>query len=152
MVRRIIGHMKTGTFNLLEATMKAESFQLLQRYIERVKQGTVPVLEWEYFNGEELEKAILLNKSNYNEHIKEYHKAFTDIHITISGEDIIYLGEAITTVAEPYQENGDYCLVESPTTSTAQIPPGHFAILKPTEIHSNLLSGENALKVVIKFK
>lgn len=144
--------MTTGAFNELETMMKASSFQLLEQFVDRVKKGAVPVLEWEYFNGDELEKAIVLNKSNYQEKIKEYHRAFTDIHITLSGEDTIFLGDEISAITEPYQENGDYCLVESPTVNTARIPPGHFAILKPTEIHSNLLAGNNPLKVVIKFK
>ena len=144
--------MTTGELNELKNFMKADSFHKVIAYIEQVKEKTAGISEWVFFDGEEVVKAIALNKSNYKETVKEFHKTYTDIHITISGVDTIFTGDQVTGVIEPYQESGDYSLVQSPSVTASKILPGHFAVIPPNEIHSNELAGESPLKVVIKLK
>ncbi len=144
--------MTTGEFNDLKNFMKEENFHRVTDYIKEVKTNDAGLNEWVFFDGDELVKAIALNKSNYREDVKEFHKAYADIHITISGEDTIFTGDKVTEIIEPYQETGDYALVRSQSVAISKILPGCFAHIPPNEIHANELAGKNPLKVVIKLK
>ncbi len=120
-------------------------------YVQKITKQPV-VNEWEFFDDEVLVKAVALSRSNYREGVLEFHKSYTDLHITIEGLDIMYTSHEISETIEPYQEAGDYALVLSPTLNANKIPPGHFILIPPNEIHANQLEGENPLKVVFKLK
>ena len=144
--------MITGKLNELEAYMDAESMHKILTFTEQIKSGEIGANEWFFFDADRSFKAIALHKSNYQAEVKEFHKIYTDIHIPIKGTDTIFTGVEIKEVIEPYQDNNDYCLVRSESETFTEIPPGYFALLKPEEIHSSLLSGKYAVKAVIKIK
>lgn len=139
-----------GTLQELKMHLGERSFGLLMSYIEKTKAQPGSVGEWTFFDDEKLAKAILLNKSNYKEGVKEYHKAFTDLHITLYGSDTIFTGEDVIETIEAYQQAGDYALVNAPTTGSSIINPDNFAIIVPNQIHANELKGDNPLKIVCK--
>jgi beta-galactosidase beta subunit len=142
--------MKTGKLDDLKNNIDIDFFNKIMNFVEIVKLNNVSIGEWNMLSEDSL-KAIVLNKSNTDSNIKEYHKVYTDVHITIHGLDTMFFGNKIIETVDEYQENGDYSLVKSETIGSNKIFPNYFMLLKPEEIHCNILN-ENSLKVVIKIK
>lgn len=142
--------MITGKLEDLKDFIDFDNFNKIVNFVESAKSNNVKVGEWNFLNDASL-KAIVLNKSNMETDVKEFHKIYTDVHITIIGVDTLFLGNEISEIVEEYQENGDYSLVKSETIASNEIYPNHFGILNPEEIHCNILQ-ENSLKVVVKIK
>lgn len=142
--------MITGKLDDLKNHIDIEFFNKIISFVKNAKSNDVTIGEWNLLNEDSL-KAIVLNKSNTETDVKEYHKVYTDVHITLDGLDTMFIGNQITETVDEYQENGDYSLVRSETIDSNEILPNHFMLLKPEEIHCNILN-ENSLKVVIKIK
>jgi YhcH/YjgK/YiaL family protein len=140
--------MTTGHINKLGEVLPMASVKKLVDFL-----GQATSIEpggWTFFADSHLEKAIVLNKSNYQQGQMEYHRRYADLHITITGTDTIFLsGEGVDITA--YDQQGDYALVSVSSFQQHAVPAQNFMLLLPHEIHTNQLA-EGALKVVFKVK
>lgn len=144
--------MISGNLKDLKNFVDIDIVNIINTFIKEVRFGNVDLNQWKYFDGIDYLKAIPLNKSNKQDDVKEYHKEYTDIHITISGTDTIFIGNVVTEVIEEYQVLNDYSLVNSVTEISEKIFPDNFVIIKPKTLHCNILEGQDPLKIVIKIK
>jgi YhcH/YjgK/YiaL family protein len=144
--------MITGKLEDLKDFIEIDIFNTIMAFISEVKSGEAEINQWKFFDENQFLKAVTLNKSNKQDDVKEYHKAYTDIHITLSGVDTIFIGNHATEIIEEYQELKDYSLVKAVSVSSKKIFPNNFAFIKPKVIHCNVLEDQDPLKVVIKIK
>ncbi|MBC8883223.1 YhcH/YjgK/YiaL family protein [Flavobacterium piscinae] len=133
----------------LHSFFNQNELDFIKKNILRVKQNQINFGEW--FIYDESLKLILLNSSNLNDEVKEFHKINTDVHLTISGKDTFYIGDDFYEVLEDNLNDQDYCLVKSNTEHLVEIYENQFVIVKPGIIHCNVLDKE-AIKLVIKKK
>jgi len=96
-------------------------------------------------------KCILLNGFNYKENVFEFHQKYMDIHITIKGKDIIYIGDSdINSIIEEYNTVLDYSLVNTQKSEEYLVEEMECIIISPHIIHSNKFFQENTNKIVFK--
>jgi beta-galactosidase beta subunit len=144
--------MITGKLEDLKDFIEINTFNTIMAFISEVRSGKAEINKWHCFDENQFLKAVPLNKSNKQDDVKEYHKIYTDIHITLSGVDTIFIGNRIDEIVEEYQELSDYSLVKALSVSSKKIFPNHFAIIKSKVLHCNVLEDQDPLKVVIKIK
>lgn len=140
------------SLNNLSKYIDAESFNIILLHLEKLKSGEEELNSWKVFDEDSNLKAIALNNSGDHDALKEYHKIYTDIHITIQGTDVMFIGNEISETQEEYDESKDYGLVKSPTVSSATLLKDNFALIKPNILHCNILDKPNSLKLVVKIK
>ncbi len=143
--------MKTGKFQELQDHLSHEEYQAVHDFVEKVKAGSVDANQWNDISIGKIDRAIVLTEKGQEPQVKEYHRKFADIHITVDGLDKMFIGTEILEVVSPYDDEKDFELVKSPTTTTLVLTPIEFALISPKIIHINSL-GKDSRKVVVKVK
>tara|TARA_B100001250_G_scaffold397906_1_gene405536 strand:+ start:583 stop:1020 length:438 start_codon:yes stop_codon:yes gene_type:complete len=139
-----------GKISELINFIKLKDYELIVSYISNINDNEMPVGEWVKLNDEKL-KAIILNSSNYSENVFESHKKYIDIHITLKGEDLMYIGNGKhEKLLVEYNEELDYSLYESILDNNYSIKEKQFIIINPGELHINEIKKPNTLKLVVK--
>mgnify|MGYP000099062403 CR=1 FL=1 len=84
----------------------------------------------------------------------EAHRKFIDIHVPISGPEILGRSETstLTDVAVPYNEEKDVELFFGKPQQTAVVTPGQFVIFYPADAHAPNMgeAGKSHQKLCIK--
>lgn len=133
----------------LNSFFNQNELDFINKNILLAKQKQINFGEW--FIYDENLKLVLLNSSNLNDEVKEFHNINTDFHFTITGKDTFYFGDDLYVVLEDNLNDQDYCLVKSNTNQLIEIHENQFVIVKPGIIHCNVLDKE-AIKLVVKKK
>lgn len=98
-------------------------------------------------------KVILLDFSNYREGILETHRNFFDLHVTLSGCDLMNVSEYSTLLTEQeYDNDHDYALWKGDTQVIFRLEPLSFLFLMPHEAHNNTFLEQGTRKFVFKIK
>lgn len=93
--------------------------------------------------------------SSFDSKILESHKILMDIHITLSGTDVIAYANVNTEVEEykTYSEVDDYALHTSDRIKEIEVPAGYFCIIPNNFAHMALYKGHaDVKKVVVKLQ
>jgi YhcH/YjgK/YiaL family protein len=93
--------------------------------------------------------------SSFDSKILESHKRLMDIHITLSGTDVIAYANINTEVEEykTYSEVDDYALHTSDRIKEILVPAGYFCIIPNNFAHMALYKGHaDVKKVVVKLQ
>jgi len=139
-----------GKIEALKQYISSDCFMGVSNLLSKSLKGEIPFNEWILLENEM--KAILLDKSNKAADTMEFHKLFSDIHITIQGRDIIYTCDNCSEVIQEYQEMVDYGLYKATDSINEFInDAGHFVLIGRDEAHCNILN-EHSIKLVIKLK
>lgn len=141
--------MQNKTIDELNLLFENSEAKAVNEFIKSVKNKNIEFDKWYCLDENEKIKALLLNKSNSNSDIKEYHKLNTDIHITIKGKDRIYIGSSDYIEIDNKIDENDYCLVNSKTINEFSVNENEIVIINPGVIHCNILEKES-IKIVIK--
>ncbi len=143
--------MITGKLQELQDHLTAEEYQSVHDFVEKAKSDGIIANDWNPISVGRIERAIVLNERGSEPHMKEFHKIFSDIHITIEGLDKLFIGTQIDEVISEYDEDKDFSLVKSPTTTTLELKPIEFALIRPGLLHINSL-GKDSRKIVFKLR
>jgi YhcH/YjgK/YiaL family protein len=140
--------MITGQLKDLEKHVGLTDASIILSYIEAVK--TNPIIGvWTELSNKL--KGLTLDKSCFKQDVFEYHHKYQDIHIVLKGMDQIHLGCPSNKIAiNKYVSEGDYALYNTKSIGHINIYPFNFALLYLFELHTNLIEGEDTLKIVIK--
>lgn len=89
--------------------------------------------------------------SSFDNKILESHKKLMDIHITLSGTDVIAYANVNTEVNEykTYSEVDDYALHTSDRIKKITVPSGYFSIIPNNFAHMALYEGHSDVKKVV---
>ncbi|TPG40083.1 YhcH/YjgK/YiaL family protein [Flavobacterium pectinovorum] len=89
--------------------------------------------------------------SSFDSKILESHKKLMDIHITLSGTDVIAYANVNTEVEEykTYSEVDDYALHTSNRIKEILVPSGYFCIIPNNFAHMALYKGHSEVKKVV---
>lgn len=89
--------------------------------------------------------------SEFNEQLLEAHRKFHDIHITLSGIDVICFSdlETDTKSYKTYDDANDYLLVTSGNINKIYLPRDYFCIISPHTAHMALYKGHNEVKKLV---
>jgi len=141
--------MLTGKLDILQSYTGVKTFSTIADFNLNALQGIHPIGEWIFIDSLPGVKALVLNRSNDSDAVKEFHRLFIDIHMPLRGSDHFYLAGEITAAVQPYQQETDCSLVKAATLQEVSLAVGDFMLLEPEEIHCNVLK-EDSLKTVIK--
>lgn len=95
-------------------------------------------------------KVIKLNRCSTTEDF-EFHKKYTDVHLTTAGVDEILLGDHVNaSLVASFDEAKDYQLVHTKTVTAVKSCQGFFTALLPGEIHRNSFLKPYTTKLVFK--
>jgi YhcH/YjgK/YiaL family protein len=96
-------------------------------------------------------KVILLESSNYQHGILETHRMFFDLHMTITGCDLINISDySLLQSYQQYDTEKDYALWQGNSQNTIDLLPGCFLFLLPHEAHNNNFLKNQTSKFVVK--
>lgn len=90
---------------------------------------------------------------NYDPALTEAHRKLMDIHITLSGTDVISYAnlDDEATVSKTYEDEHDYLLATSDKLKTLTVPSGYFCIIPNNFAHMALYGGhKDVQKIVVK--
>ena len=86
----------------------------------------------------------------------ELHRAYFDIHVPLSGEETIGVGEVDPAAPRTFDEAGDFCFCDDTPVEPLTLRPGEFAICDPsTCAHAPCCSRQGAgriRKIVVKVR
>ncbi|MEO8254201.1 MAG: YhcH/YjgK/YiaL family protein [Flavobacterium sp.] len=87
----------------------------------------------------------------FDSKILESHKRLMDIHITLSGNDVIAYADINTEVVEYkiYSESDDYALHTSDKIKKILVPSGYFCIIPNNFAHMALYEGHSEVKKIV---
>lgn len=140
--------MITGKVSELGKYIGEDQAKLIREFIQEVKRD--PVFGQFKVLSDQL-RGIVLHKSNFKENVFEAHRRDEDIHIVLQGEDLMILGdEDLAEVTTPYVAQDDYTLFNSESIGTIKVSADQFVMLMRDEIHTNLITNEETIKIVIK--
>ncbi|AWA28647.1 hypothetical protein HYN48_00305 [Flavobacterium magnum] len=91
---------------------------------------------------------------NFDPRVLEAHKIQMDIHITLSGVDVVAYADLDkeSAIFKEYDKDGDYLLAHSDTIKTISVPAGYFCIIPNQFAHMALYAGhQDVKKIVVKF-
>lgn len=83
----------------------------------------------------------------------EYHKRYADVHVVLSGQEIIRYGIGDGKEHQSYDETGDFGLSFYEDRQDVVMRPGYFALFLPDEPHCPniaLTDEEQIRKIVLK--
>lgn len=83
----------------------------------------------------------------------EYHRRYADIHVVLSGQEMISYGQGASSEHTAYDGSSDFALVTCEARQELVMKPGYFALFWPGEPHCpNLavMDTEKITKMVIK--
>jgi beta-galactosidase beta subunit len=92
---------------------------------------------------------------SFDINLLEAHKNLMDIHITLSGEDIMAYADLVTEseICKEYVEKDDYLLAKSDKIKTLRIPESYFCLVPNNFAHMALYKGHlNLKKIVVKLR
>lgn len=81
----------------------------------------------------------------------EVHRKYIDVHIPLSGEEIIgisHLSELTVESDEPFNEEDDYAVYSEPARNYVKVRPGQFCLVFPEDAHAPII-GEGKIKKAI---
>lgn len=81
----------------------------------------------------------------------EVHRKYIDVHIPLSGEEIIgisHLSELSVESDEPFNEEDDYAVYSEPARNYVKVRPGQFCLVFPEDAHAPII-GEGKIKKAI---
>lgn len=90
---------------------------------------------------------------SFDKTVYEAHKTTMDIHIVLSGTDVIAYADldAESRIFKEYDEQNDYLLAHSDVGKIIQVPAGYFCIIPNNFAHMALYEGHaDVKKVVVK--
>ena len=76
----------------------------------------------------------------------EVHQAYLDVHIPLSGDEIIGWR------ALPFDVEADYALYSSPASTYVTVRPGEFLIVYPEDAHAPIIGRGKLRKLIAKVK
>lgn len=87
-----------------------------------------------------------------SEVVSEAHRRYIDIHFTLEGIDAIGCLPAamVSQRKTDFDEANDYELFTDAPLNISTIPPGHFAVYFPEDVHAPNLGTELYRKIVVK--
>ncbi len=91
---------------------------------------------------------------SFDPKVLEAHKTQMDIHITLSGVDVVAYADLNkeSSIFKEYDKDGDYLLAHSDAIKTISVPAGYFCIIPNQFAHMALYAGhEGVKKIVVKF-
>ncbi|AWI24460.1 YhcH/YjgK/YiaL family protein [Flavobacterium pallidum] len=91
---------------------------------------------------------------NFDPRVLEAHKVQMDIHITLSGVDVVAYADLDkeSAIFKEYDKDGDYLLAHSDNIKTITVPAGYFCIIPNQFAHMALYAGhQDVKKIVVKF-
>lgn len=92
---------------------------------------------------------------NYDPALLEAHRKLMDIHITLSGTDVISYANLVdeATVSKEYDDEHDYLLAKSDNLKIITVPAGYFCIIPNNFAHMALYGGhKDVQKIVVKME
>lgn len=81
----------------------------------------------------------------------EVHRKYIDVHIPLSGEEIIgisHLSELTVESDEPFNEEDDYAVYSELARNYVKVRPGQFCLVFPEDAHAPII-GEGKIKKAI---
>lgn len=141
--------MLTGNLQLLQSYTGEKTFYAIADFNRKALKGLYPKGEWIFIDNVAGIKALVLDRSNDSDALKEFHRLFIDIHIPLKGSDRFFLADEITEVVQSYQQEPDYSIVKADTSREILLAVGDFVLVEPGEVHCNILD-QGSIKTVIK--
>lgn len=123
----------------------------LHELLNQVDTNDYQIGKWKFFSEDICSKCVILNKSSETPEIMEYHKEYSDIHITLLGRDKMLVGGEVSEIVQDYSRDSDFGLVKVENFKEQLISKGEFILLEPEIPHVNLLE-PGSIKVVFKIK
>lgn len=84
----------------------------------------------------------------------EVHRAYIDVHIPLSGEEITGWRH-LSTLGEPdapFDEKGDFALYSEPATDYFTLRPGRFCLDFPEDAHAPIIGEGKMRKLIAKIR
>lgn len=81
----------------------------------------------------------------------EVHRQYIDVHIPLTGEEIIgisHLSELTVESDEPFNEEDDFAVYSEPARNYIKVRPGQFCLVFPEDAHAPII-GEGKIKKAI---
>lgn len=85
----------------------------------------------------------------------EVHQAYLDVHIPLSGDEIIgwrALSSLSAAPDVPFDVEVDYALYTSPASTYVTVRPGEFLIVYPEDAHAPIIGRGKLRKLIAKVK
>ena len=85
----------------------------------------------------------------------EVHQAYLDVHIPLSGDEIIgwrALSSLSAAPDVPFDVEADYALYTSPASTYVTVRPGEFLIVYPEDAHAPIIGRGKLRKLIAKVK
>ncbi|GEM_PF-4433480 len=143
--------MRVQHLDEIKSHIGCEAFIFLQDLLANPSSAEAYIGKWVHFSENKPVKCILLAQSASSKEVMEYHNQYSDIHVTLSGKDRMYVGENVKETIKNFDSVEDYGLVKVRKSKKYLIRSGSFMLIKPGVLHVNLLES-GAIKVVFKLK
>ena len=89
------------------------------------------------------------------EQILEAHRAYIDVHIPVSGTEIIgwcAISDIKTPSIEPFDDKRDIAFYNATASTYVEVHPGEFLIAYPEDAHAPIIGDGKIRKVIAKIK
>lgn len=132
--------------NIKNYSSLIEFSDLIFEYLE--KASSIAFSEW--IEVSPSIKFIKLNSFSSDD-LYEFHKAYTDIHITLQGIDEISIGSKKNLeLVKEFNSHADYQQCKTKKIASLQNTPDFFCAIFPNEPHRNTFIQQNSHKIVFK--
>ncbi|MDB2403951.1 YhcH/YjgK/YiaL family protein [Schleiferiaceae bacterium] len=141
--------MKIQSFSKLSSFLTIKQKSLIEDLISDHELALSLVGKWMDLNDDGTLRAIVLDSSNDKLDLLELHLKYCDLHITLFGSDIIYLGSEKYEEVKAYLPADDVKLVRVSHIEHYRVDTGYFALINTGIAHTNVLT-PGSLKMVVK--
>lgn len=141
--------MKIQSFSKLSSFLTIKQKSLIEDLISDYELALSLVGKWMDLNDDGTLRAIVLDSSNDKLDLLELHLKYCDLHITLFGSDIIYLGSEKYEEVKAYLPADDVKLVRVSHIEHYRVDAGYFALINTGIAHTNVLT-PGSLKMVVK--
>jgi beta-galactosidase beta subunit len=141
--------MKIESFNKLSGFLTVKQKSFIEDLMSDHELALSSVGKWIDLTDDGTSRAIVLDSSNDKPDLLELHLKFCDLHITLFGSDLIYLGSERYEEVNAYLPDDDFKLVRVSNMEHYRVDAGYFALINTGIAHTNVLT-PGSLKMVVK--
>lgn len=85
----------------------------------------------------------------------EVHRAYIDVHIPLSGDEVIgwrALSDITQPSEQPFNEKDDFALYALPATTYLTVKPGQMLFVWPEDAHAPIIGDGTLRKLIVKVR
>ena len=141
--------MKIQSFSKLSSFLTTKQISFIEDLMSDRELALSSVGKWIDLTDDGTSRAIVLDSSNNKLDLLEIHLKYCDLHITLFGSDLIYLGSERYEEVTAYLPDDDVKLVRVSHMKHYRVDAGYFALINTGIAHTNVLT-PGSLKIIVK--